>query len=121
MLLAIYMLAGRATSELLKLPILADHFNEHRQLNKNVDLISFLVLHYQVEDGTDKDAEEDKKLPFKSIEYFGTTSFVTIITPLQVNDFLNPYLPAPPFYFTHDDDFVSSQFLASIWQPPRNC
>ena len=121
MLLAIYILAGSVTSELLKLPILAEHFNEHRQLNKNVDLISFLVLHYQVEDGTDKDAEEDKKLPFKSIEYFGSTSFVSIISPLQVNDFLNPYLPAPPFYFTHNDAFVSSQFLAAIWQPPRNC
>jgi hypothetical protein len=78
-------------------------------------------LHYEVEDGTDKDAEEDKKLPFKSIEYFGPASYASIISPFPVDNLLNPYLDSPHFYFTHDDAFFSSQFLAAIWQPPRNC
>ena len=120
-LLAIYLFAGSITSELLKLPVLAEHFYDHKQSDKSIDFISFLVLHYEVEDGTDTDAEEDKKLPFKSIEYFGPASYASIISPFPVDNLLNPYLDSPHFYFTHDDGFFSSQFLAAIWQPPRNC
>lgn len=120
-LIGIYFLSGTVTSELLKLPVLADHFYDHKEEQAGTSLLSFIIDHYSKEDGTDKDAAEDSRLPFKSPESF--TGFASVYMPPQgiVHQFEKPLAADNTIFFIHNDAFLSSQYLAAIWQPPRHC
>jgi hypothetical protein len=119
--LAIYLLCSTQLKELLKLPILVEHFIEHKQLDTKISFIEFLCMHYAHGNVKDADYEKDMKLPFKSAENSSqsSTSF---------------YLPSPNFkpeiivHFTEGKQqfslynfTYSSAFLSAIWQPPRVC
>lgn len=121
MFIAIYLLSSTQLKELLKLPILVEHFNEHRALNAQMSFIDFLCMHYAEGNVKDADYEKDMRLPFKSAENSSV-------------GYISFYLPAPVFkqdvlvHFTErKQSFAgynftySSAFLSSIWQPPRAC
>lgn len=118
--IAVYTLSTPATSEFLKLPVLAAHFYDHRKEN-NLSLTSFLFLHYVIEDNTDSDADEDRKLPFKSGEQIALLSFISLTPPVVVTGLIKSYTKNNNAFIIRDDFFISSQYLAAIWQPPRSC
>ena len=119
-LIVVYLLSATTTLELLKFPLLATHYYEHREENKNITLFTFLVSHYFVEDNSDKDAARDGKLPFKSNSHFDSGSFVSLTPPVLTNTFIKPTVITGEAFFLQDDSFIPSQYLAAIWQPPRN-
>lgn len=121
LLLVIYMLSATATKELMKFPLLAQHFYDHVEENRNTGLVSFLLMHYYVEDGTDKDAAEDNQLPFKSAEYAAVASFTSLAPPAGAEISVNPFITDSHSFATYTDLFLPSQYLAAIWQPPRHC
>lgn len=121
LLLAIYLFSATATRELLKLPVLAEHYYDHRKENKNIGFVAFLIMHYYTEDGTDKDAEEDNQLPFKSAEHAATVSFISLTPPLSIEIVPNPESENNNSFGIRNDLFLPSQYLAAIWQPPRHC
>lgn len=113
-----------STTELyqtLKLPILIEHFIEHKEQNNQLTLWQFLCMHYAEGDVKDADYEQDMKLPFKThlnINYATFTAYLpTYIVhfPVQTHFFeakvLNSYIPS----------FFTSTHLSSIWQPPKFC
>ena len=53
--------------QLLKLPVLCQHYNEHKETNKNLDVLDFLAMHYLGDDLNDNDHDKDMQLPFKNI------------------------------------------------------
>ena len=55
-------------NELFKLPVLYAHFMEHRNLDKNIDLMDFLSMHYCGNDLNDNDQDRDMQLPFKQLD-----------------------------------------------------
>ena len=121
-LAVIYFLSGTVTSELLKLPVLASHYYEHKEEQSNTNLLSFLINHYSKEDGTDKDAAEDSKLPFKSPESLMMVSSVISLPPtiiLYVQE--KPVVTGITRFYIRNDVFISNQYLSAIWQPPRYC
>lgn len=84
-------------------------------------LSTFLIQHYYYEDGTDKDVEEDNKLPFKSLENANSVPFISLAPPnLQVNltrtkgDIIN-------LFGIYTNRSLPVQYLSAIWQPPRYC
>lgn len=103
--------------QLLKLPILVEHFQEHRLLNKEITLVHFLKEHYICHTEIDNDDQRDMQLPFK------TTDFVTAITVACEEPVV--------FDLDQDIDFIEREFnvhpqylpatgtLESIFQPPR--
>ena len=118
-ILAIFLLSTTPLSELLKLPLLVEHYKEHKQVNKNLTVLEFLDIHYAHGNPRDADYDKDMKLPFKSIPSHSTVS-TALCTPqavfsgsemeyfvLSENEFSNY-----PFTYT-------STFLDAIWQPPR--
>ncbi|MEI8058991.1 MAG: hypothetical protein WCG67_02440 [Ferruginibacter sp.] len=121
LLISIYFISGTVTSELLKLPLLADHYYDHKEEKAGTSLISFIIEHYCQEDGTDKDAAEDSKLPFKGPENLNGLNTVYINPPIIFQSFEKPLLINNMSFFIRNDEFISVQFLAAIWQPPRNC
>lgn len=118
-LIVAYTLPSTATFELLKLPLLASHYTAHLAQNKNIGFLSFLTTHYYTENGTDKDAAEDNKLPFKSKANFEYSNLVSLAPPSIACLSLQPAVLNDKNYFIRTDVFISSQYLANIWQPPR--
>ena len=116
--LFIYLFSTTELSQLLKVPLLIEHYIEHRETNNQFTLIEFLFFHYAVDHGQDDDHENDLELPFKSHHNC-------------VNSFLNVYLPPEkisienPIRFVEKEIYIKksrvliTSFIANIWQPPR--
>jgi len=119
LLLAFYMLSATAIYEVVKLPMLVEHYFDHSQEDQQIGFFQYLTLHYGIEDGTDKDAAEDRQLPFQSSEFFSTISFVSVNPPV-----INQSVRFTESITDHDfllsnEVFLPSAYLARIWQPPR--
>lgn len=117
--LSVYLLSITQLGELIKLPLMAEHYMEHKQQNSNLTFWGFLCLHYEVQDVVDADHEKDMKLPFKSY----TSICSVVFCPLT-----QEYQELPKILYTHTKENLKnysfsycSTFLSSIWQPPRNC
>lgn len=119
-LLVIYLFSTTELQQLLKAPLLVEHFIEHREENKRITLWQFLYIHYAMDDVKDSDYDKDMKLPFKTHDNC-------------VSSFTNVYLPSAkvsiekPIQFLQKKSFASkgqillTSFLSNIWQPPRVC
>lgn len=103
------------------MPLLVEHFIEHKEESPYLTLWQFLYMHYAMGDVKDADYDKDMKLPFKSPDNC-LVSFVAA------------YLPSPKWTFpTNPEEFLESEhfkmldtplqssFNSSIWQPPRAC
>lgn len=83
-LLCLYLLGTTEAHQLLKIPLLVQHYFEHKSENKNITLISFLNMHYADTVVYDDDYAQDMQLPFKT----HAENFCVIAVPL---------LPVPKF------------------------
>ena len=121
LLMSAYLLPVTAVTELLKLPQLFEHYYDHKTEGNDDGFIAYLFQHYCKEDGTDKDAAEDSQLPFKNSEQILSVMVISVNPPEAF--FITPVVlpPVKKAYTISNDDFISSQYLDAIWQPPRNC
>ncbi|KYP13585.1 MAG: hypothetical protein A1D16_02355 [Flavihumibacter sp. CACIAM 22H1] len=115
--MALLLLTQTELHQLLKLPILIEHFKEHKALNKDITLLDFLKEHYLGHTVIDNDYQRDMQLPFKTTDCVGT-----VVMPLEepVN-----------FEIRRDEIFIQQEFnlhkhyiasqgaLSAIFQPPR--
>ena len=99
--------------ELLKLPLLIEHFIKHQQQN-GLSFLRFIEEHYTI-DHRDADFPEDEQLPFKNITSYNIdyavlpASFHTIASiPLFVDEKIN-----------YQDGYLPRLNLNSIFHPPR--
>lgn len=117
-ILATYLCSFTEFNELLKLPILLEHFSEHSAHNKSLSFSEFLSMHYHHDNDGDGDDASDRRLPFKSHDNcIHSSSFnlyvqsniihiKTTETDLQNNQ-------------SQEKEFFYPSFSASIWQPPK--
>lgn len=120
LLIAFYLLVTTELSQLLKLPILAGHFLEHKAATKKLTIYQFLYIHYGQNDVKYPDYEEDMKLPFKESSNFLLQT--NVIAPPQIfrvtlSKNLSKVLHKKK-YFTNDS-LLTSSFPSNIWQPPK--
>jgi hypothetical protein len=118
---SVYLLATTQLSELLKLPVLVQHYMEHKLENKSLSFIDFLEIHYAHGSPRDADYDKDMKLPFKTIDNSNISS-IHFYTPFP-NFKQTPivYLQNRKLLFSEYAFTYSSTFLSSIWQPPKSC
>jgi hypothetical protein len=115
------MLSTTELSQLFKLPLLVEHFTEHRQENSDITLWDFLCMHYAHGIVKDADYDKDMKLPFKThdgctnstISPFAPTNFSTEIVKTVISESRS--------FPSYKEAFTASSFLSTIWQPPRHC
>lgn len=118
--LGIYLVTTPQLLELLKIPVMAEHYMTHRAEEPDMNLLNFLCIHYIHDTIQDADYDEDMKLPFKTM-CTASISFIAIVYPLNIIE-INiqkeclEYIQPKSFY--HYSDY-SSSYLSSIWQPPR--
>ena len=121
MLISFYLFSTTELQELARLPVLFQHFFEHKGIDKNITFIAYLEHHYGDIPHTDNDEDRDNQLPFK------THSFC-------VTNVLSPALP-PSFGLTlkkvynlipeqkiilNNDCVIHSAYAGKIWQPPKS-
>jgi hypothetical protein len=121
--ISIYLFSAFQMNEYLKIPILVQHFNEHKQENPKLSLWNFICDHYAHGEVHDADYDKDMKLPFKSHSHSGCSCSIVSFCPqiqtynFEYKSFLKEY-KKPNFGYTFS--FISN-FHSSIWQPPKIC
>lgn len=118
-LLSVYLFSATEAYQLLKLPVVFEHFKEHKAQDKNIDFLSFIVLHYFRGNPKDADYDRDMQLPFKTSD-----NFVVSIIPVTIPAICKVILPPQKFIHTSDyilknDKAAAAAHLDAIFQPPR--
>jgi hypothetical protein len=118
--LGVYLISSTELRQLLKFPLLIQHYAEHKAENQSLTLLQFLAMHYNDEDIIDLDYSKDQQLPFKSQDGY-TGSALSVFEPTAVYTLIpKASFDITRIHFIANDDFTHSVFLSSIWQPPKS-
>ncbi len=118
--ISLFVLSNTELNQFFKLPVLFEHFSEHKTENKNITFLQFLKIHYQGNHAPDSDDLKDKRLPFKSQgNSFSTQIFAVLpaFSEIEISLF-SDNKKSIAFY---KNQFVPTFKLESIWQPPKSC
>jgi hypothetical protein len=118
--LSIYLISTTELHQLAKLPLLLEHFGEHKEQNNQLTFLEFLTIHYSGETNKDADYEKDMQLPFKSHDGCVTTFIAAYIAPSLSSFVLKEFSEKITSFPSFEDCFLSSNYLSNIWQPPKN-
>ena len=117
----IYLFSTTEIHQLLKLPLIFEHFSEHQKENKQISITEFLKIHYLNSAVKDKDYDKDMQLPFKSADdCISSISPAFVPVTIQHTDAELIDISPEKIFFLKDKVLLSS-YLANIWQPPRDC
>lgn len=122
--LSVYLISTTELGQLLKFPMLVEHYFEHKEKNPQINVMEFLALHYEgnhLENHPhDEDYEHDQQLPF--IVHIDVLSVSFVLTPpfsfeIETRKLVGKEPKALPL----DDTFSDNNYLSTIWQPPKAC
>jgi hypothetical protein len=117
--LSIYLLSTIAAQQLMKLPVVFQHYQEHKQEDKNISVLRFLSIHYLHGSPKDKDYDRDMQLPFKTSSDCISSiaiAFVSMMVPFTI---AKPVEIIQKKNYIVLNQYIQSSYLASIWQPPK--
>ena len=114
-----YLFSTTEAYQFLKLPIVFEHFSEHRKLDGNITFASFLAMHYLHGCPKDADYDRDMQLPFKTSAscISSMPQYVPLIEAISISE--PAKAPQKEKSYTADQ-FILSHYLSIIWQPPRS-
>ena len=117
LLLSLYLVSTTELYQLLKMPLLIEHYFQHKNLNPEMSLTAFLKTHYD-HPVKDSDHEQDQRLPF--VSHASLLSVVFTVNPsldfLCIEKVFTPIESKKTFY---KSALYNKEILNSIWQPPR--
>ncbi len=119
--LSIYLLSVTEAQQLLKLPVIFQHFAEHRLIDKNISFLAFLDMHYMHGSPKDNDYDRDMQLPFKTAGDCISAISPAFVPATIVHSIEIPELVLHKKIFIQKDQLLISSYLANIWQPPKYC
>lgn len=108
-------------NQLMKLPLLIEHFLEHKEKDDNLSLWKFLNMHYAYNSAKDSDYAKDTKLPFKSHNAFVNSIIIAYIPSNSSSLDSKPIYIEQNNYSDFVEDLNASAYFSSIWQPPKAC
>ncbi|MBK8089566.1 MAG: hypothetical protein IPK31_17475 [Chitinophagaceae bacterium] len=117
--LGVYLFSSTELRQLLKFPLLIQHYIEHKEQDKNITVWKFLSIHYEEATVIDIDYDKDQQLPFKShdgcagsgLGSFMPTAFYSLVEKTCKEESVT--------YIISNEYLISSVYLSSIWQPPK--
>lgn len=117
-ILAAYLCSYTEFNELLKLPLLLEHYSQHNSNNSTLSFSDFLYMHYLEAEDNDGDEAAEKKLPFKSHDNCIHSSSINFFA--QTSDiYIKPIETELATAQTQEKEFFYPSFSANIWQPPK--
>ena len=100
--------------EALRLPVLLQHYAEHKQQVKDMSFWEFLVMHYQTDVSHDS---QDNRLPFKDRGHSYTAPVMALpFQKIALKEF------TPMTEISHSSAYTEAHIaspLRDIFQPPR--
>lgn len=117
--LSLFLLSSTGFHELLKVPALVNHYQEHQQEMPDITLWQFLCIHYAQGEVMDADHDKDMKLPYKTMDNCSTATYIPLVSE-EPFDFekripLAMTKTIPSYY----NEIIINHSLNSIWQPPK--
>lgn len=103
-------------SQLLKLPVLVEHYKEHKAKDSDLTFWDFMCLHYNQEFAHDN---TDNKLPFKSHSSCVSMPVIAFSTPQFTLNLEKPIFFEPKILSVFHNIIFKSLVVSTIWQPPR--
>jgi hypothetical protein len=100
--------------QLLKLPLLLEHYQKHKNQSKKLSFISYLKDHY-TKAHQDQDQAEDKQLPFNA-PVSHPPGFALIPPTIEIQ---KPVRSTGHQFFIRNDHQSLPQFFYTIFHPPR--
>ncbi|MFY7899833.1 MAG: hypothetical protein ACOVNY_06590 [Chitinophagaceae bacterium] len=120
LLLSLYTFGATDAYQLLKIPLLIEHFIQHKQQDNQINFLSFLQMHYAEKQEKDADYQQDMQLPFKTNDanvcMNVTASFPSPIYVVETISF--PIHPS--IYNLSYDYFYININPSKIFQPPKS-
>jgi hypothetical protein len=113
-LLALYLTSFTEVHEVLRLPILLEHYAEHKLKVNDMSFIQFLVMHYKTDVAHD---DHDNQLPFKVPGH----SFATQAMALPLQKAI-VFEITPLATIVHSFSYTEASFsspIEAIFQPPK--
>lgn len=110
----IYLVSFTEFKEVLRLPLLVQHYGEHKDQVAEISFFEFLVMHYETDVAHD---DRDNRLPFKDCSH----SFIgqIVVLPIQkialVERVETNSTTYQFFYLQHEPKLIT----AEIFQPPK--
>jgi SNF family Na+-dependent transporter len=115
-LISLFMCANTSIGQLLKVPNLIEHYNEHKKefTKTSISFIDFIKLHYSK--NTNHNQEEHQNLPFKTFDNVTNVFLLDTFNSFQIQ-ILKPLISSKKIFF-YTKSFKSN-LIASIWLPPK--
>jgi hypothetical protein len=118
--LTIYLFSTTEAHQLLKLPVVFQHYTEHQLEDKNISFIEFLEIHYMHGSPRDADYDRDMQLPFKSsADCVASISFASVPAFIEFDFERALVFSSEKKSFPIINQYLISSYLSFIWQPPR--
>ena len=118
--LSVYMLSFSEMHQFLRIPVLIQHFIEHRHQDPSISLLSFLSLHYIHQFEMDEDHQRDEQLPFRHADCCAVTTNLSCECPANtVMELPVRTVETKNEFILHNEDSHSLLSVADIFQPPR--
>jgi len=117
-LMALYLLGTTEAGQVLKLPLLVEHYIKHKGESPGITIASFFRMHYVDPQPYDADYRQDMELPFKTCLYFFTLTPPSILPILPQLSFKVP-TQVPVKRKIINDEIPPCLLSHSIFQPPR--
>jgi hypothetical protein len=114
-LLALYINSNTEFHEMLRLPILLEHYAEHKLQVKDMSFWEFLTMHYKTDLSHD---DQDNRLPFKDRSH----SFAAPVMALPIQKIALEE-KTPLTEISHSSTYTEASIascLHDIFQPPRH-
>lgn len=117
-LVFVYTFGTTDAYQLLKLPIMLQHFVEHRKEDPKISFTVFLRMHYADKMVVDDDFSRDMQLPFKTAEACCVATPVSMPAQWVSIEVPHPIVLQQEF-FLFDEPVDYSLIHGDIFQPPR--
>ncbi len=113
-LFLIYLISFTEFKEVLRLPLLVQHYGEHKVKAGEMSFFEFLVMHYKTDEAHD---DRDNRLPFKDCNHSFTGQVVVLpIQKISLADRTEENSPDYQFfYLLHEPKLIATD----IFQPPK--
>lgn len=114
-LISVFMCANTSIGQLLKVPNLIEHYNEHKNelTTDSISFIDYIVSHYSKNAENNHDHED---LPFKTLDNSSSTLFAFSIITYQIQVVKSLISTKKKFFYNKS---FKSNLIASIWLPPK--
>lgn len=109
-----YLTSFTEVHELLRLPVLLAHFEEHKSQVNDMSFVDFLLMHYKTDVAHD---DQDNQLPFKVPGHsFAAISIALPVQKITICETATQLILS--YTFDYKESFFSSS-LQAIFQPPK--